>query len=67
MSNAVDPPLEEHHHQLLNSAKEHGKVAVLGGGAWGTALAIHCARLGHKTVVWALEEAVVEGINGPAR
>ncbi|MEW5296797.1 MAG: hypothetical protein WDW38_007564 [Sanguina aurantia] len=41
------------------------KVGVLGGGAWGTALAIHCARAGHHTTIWAMELEVVAAINGP--
>lgn len=28
------------------------RCTVLGGGSWGTALAIHLARLGHETVLW---------------
>lgn len=43
---------------------ETTSVAVLGGGAWGTALAAHTARRGHSTVLWAREEAVVSSING---
>lgn len=39
------------------------KVAVVGGGSWGTALAVHCARAGHQVVVWAKETEVVDGIN----
>ncbi|PNW78717.1 hypothetical protein CHLRE_09g387763v5 [Chlamydomonas reinhardtii] len=38
-------------------------VGVIGGGSWGTALAIHCARRGHDTVVWARGAATVEAIN----
>jgi glycerol-3-phosphate dehydrogenase (NAD(P)+) len=40
------------------------RVTVLGGGAWGTALALHCARKGHEVQLWAREKEVVEGING---
>nr|WP_314072945.1 NAD(P)H-dependent glycerol-3-phosphate dehydrogenase [uncultured Roseococcus sp.] len=29
------------------------EVAVIGAGAWGTALAIHAARCGHRVVLWA--------------
>lgn len=39
-------------------------MGVLGGGAWGTALAFHCVRKGHNTMLWARETEVVEGING---
>lgn len=36
--------------------------AVVGSGAWGTALAAHAARLGHVTTLWALEAEVAEEI-----
>ncbi len=37
--------------------------AVVGGGAWGTALAWILARNGHEVVLWALEPDVVAAIN----
>jgi glycerol-3-phosphate dehydrogenase (NAD(P)+) len=40
-----------------------GKIAVVGSGAWGTALACHAAKLGHTVKMWALEPEVVEEIN----
>jgi glycerol-3-phosphate dehydrogenase (NAD(P)+) len=39
------------------------RVAVIGAGAWGTALAAHAARLGHEVRLWARERDVVEDIN----
>lgn len=39
------------------------KIAVMGGGAWGTALAAHAARLGHEVRLWAREEEVVQDVN----
>ncbi|WP_274627435.1 NAD(P)H-dependent glycerol-3-phosphate dehydrogenase [Arvimicrobium flavum] len=39
-----------------------GKIAVLGGGAWGTALALTARRAGHPTTLWARDEATVEGL-----
>ncbi len=39
------------------------RCAVVGGGAWGTALADLLARNGHESVLWAREEDVVEGVN----
>jgi glycerol-3-phosphate dehydrogenase (NAD(P)+) len=30
-------------------------VAVLGSGSWGTALAVHLARTGHRTILWGIE------------
>ena len=32
---------------------DSGRVTVLGAGSWGTALAIHMARRGHETLLWA--------------
>ena len=34
-------------------------VAVLGGGSWGTALAVHLARVGHAVRLWAREPELV--------
>ena len=39
------------------------RVAVLGGGAWGTALADLLARKGDTVTLWAREPEVVDGIN----
>ena len=39
-------------------------VAVLGAGAWGTALAQVAAAAGRKVTLWAREREVVEGVNG---
>lgn len=39
------------------------KAGVIGGGAWGTALAQVCARAGREVVLWAREPEVVEAIN----
>jgi glycerol-3-phosphate dehydrogenase (NAD(P)+) len=39
------------------------RAGVIGGGAWGTALAQVCARAGHEVVLWAREPEVVEGVN----
>ena len=38
-------------------------IAVVGFGAWGTALATHAARLGHTVVGWAREADVVDAVN----
>lgn len=37
-------------------------IAVLGAGSWGTALALHCARLGHRVHLWARDELLVDEI-----
>lgn len=39
------------------------RIGVIGGGAWGTALAQAAARAGREAVLWAREPAVVAGIN----
>lgn len=39
------------------------RCAVIGGGAWGTAIADRLARNGHDTVLWAREADVVHAIN----
>ncbi|MDB5442284.1 MAG: hypothetical protein JWP73_660, partial [Phenylobacterium sp.] len=39
------------------------RAGVIGGGAWGTALAQVCARAGLETVLWAREPDVVADIN----
>lgn len=39
------------------------RLFVLGGGAWGTALAALCAGNGVKTAIWAREDEVVSSIN----
>lgn len=35
------------------------RVAVLGAGSWGTALAVHCARIGHPVELWGRDPALV--------
>ncbi len=39
------------------------RVGVIGGGAWGTALAQVCARAGREVTLWAREPEVVESVN----
>ncbi len=39
------------------------RIAVIGGGAWGTALAQVAARAGREVLMWAMEGDVVEAIN----
>jgi glycerol-3-phosphate dehydrogenase (NAD(P)+) len=38
------------------------RVAVVGGGAWGTALACHATRLEHDVSLWAIEPEVAEDV-----
>jgi glycerol-3-phosphate dehydrogenase (NAD(P)+) len=39
------------------------RLAVVGGGAWGTALAQVAATGGRETLLWALEDDVVTAVN----
>jgi glycerol-3-phosphate dehydrogenase (NAD(P)+) len=41
-----------------------GRIGVVGGGAWGTALAQVAAADGAEVLLWALENEVVEAVNG---
>lgn len=43
------------------------RVAVLGAGSWGTALADVLARNGHSTILWAYEASVAETIQNQGR
>jgi glycerol-3-phosphate dehydrogenase (NAD(P)+) len=40
------------------------RAGVIGGGAWGTALAQVCAKAGREVILWAREPEVVAGVNG---
>ena len=42
---------------------EYNEIGVLGGGAWGTALALTTARAGRQVSIWARNSAIVEEIN----
>ncbi|MBN9257276.1 MAG: glycerol-3-phosphate dehydrogenase [Mesorhizobium sp. 65-26] len=44
------------------AGKSGWRVAVLGGGAWGTALALAMLRAGHDVALWARDEAMVAAI-----
>ena len=39
------------------------RAGIIGGGAWGTALALVCARAGLETTLWAREPEVVDSLN----
>jgi len=38
-------------------------IAIIGSGAWGTALAIHASNMGHRVSMWAFEPEVIADIN----
>jgi glycerol-3-phosphate dehydrogenase (NAD(P)+) len=47
----------------MNSGPPFTSVGVIGGGAWGTALASLCAGNKIETTIWAREDAVISAIN----
>lgn len=47
----------------MNDAGGMTRIGVMGGGAWGTALAQAAARAGREVTLWAREPAVVAAIN----
>ncbi len=53
----TNPPLD------AQSANSFASIGVIGGGAWGTALAQLCAVNGAEVTLWAREEEVVNGVN----
>ncbi|MGB7691685.1 MAG: NAD(P)-binding domain-containing protein, partial [Pseudolabrys sp.] len=40
------------------------RIAVLGGGAWGTALALTCARAGREVTLWEFDAKNAEHLSG---
>ncbi len=48
----------------MNSPNHARRIVVLGGGAWGTALALVAARAGNEACLWARDRVVVDAING---
>ena len=47
---------------MASETKPYGNIAVVGAGAWGTALALVAARGGRNVTLWALEPEVVHEI-----
>ena len=47
--------------------KAFSHIAVIGGGAWGTALALTAHRAGRRVTLWAREKAAVEAVAGARR
>lgn len=45
-------------------SSRYNKIAVVGAGAWGTALAQVAAKAGREVTLWAREAEVVESVNG---
>ena len=42
---------------------ENKRVTVLGGGSWGTTLAVHLANLGHSVKIWEFFQGNVDAMN----
>jgi len=47
---------------LTAAARSSERIAVLGAGSWGTALAVHCARIGHPVHLWGRDAALMNEI-----
>ncbi|MEI6703823.1 MAG: NAD(P)H-dependent glycerol-3-phosphate dehydrogenase [Deltaproteobacteria bacterium] len=47
----------------MNMTTNYERIAVIGGGSWGTALAGRLATKGHDTLLWAFEPELVDEIN----
>ena len=45
----------------------NARIAVLGAGSWGTALAIHCARVGHDVRLWGRDASLMSTIASTRR
>ena len=42
--------------------EDQAAIAVLGAGSWGTALAVHCARVGHDVRLWGRDASLMDEI-----
>lgn len=51
----------------LSGSEAYGHIAVVGAGAWGTALAVVAASAGRRVTLWAREPEVVESIRSERR
>jgi glycerol-3-phosphate dehydrogenase (NAD(P)+) len=47
---------------LSAAARSSERITVLGAGSWGTALAVHCARIGHEVHLWGRDAALMADI-----
>ncbi len=51
----------------LAAIRPYSRVAILGGGSWGTAIAAIARRAGRETAIWARDPAIARDINDNAR
>src|SRR5271167_1960869 len=54
---------ERRSHGGINEAGRMNRLGIIGGGAWGTALAVVARRAGSNVVLWARDDDVVAAIN----
>ena len=47
----------------IQMAASQDQISVIGAGSWGTALACHLGRAGHRVKLWAYEPEVAESVN----
>jgi glycerol-3-phosphate dehydrogenase (NAD(P)+) len=47
----------------MTNQSQQGRIGIIGGGAWGTALAQTVSRAGHAAILWARDGAVVSAVN----
>src|SRR5579859_1710582 len=59
----TSPAAKARKHEGRESVKGYRSVGIVGGGAWGAALAQVCVRAGLKARLWAREAEVVQAIN----
>src|SRR6185437_10539270 len=59
----LDPRARPQGGESMKPPSSTKRAGVIGGGAWGTALAQVCARAGLETTLWAREADVVASVN----
>lgn len=47
----------------MSDISEKRKIAVLGAGSWGIALANHCAKIGHNVILWEFDADAANALN----
>lgn len=60
---AIDTIIRICYNERWGCDMDSSNVAVIGGGAWGTAMACALARGGHRVTMWVLEKDVCDAIN----
>ena len=60
VSTSREPSAPLFRHRAKGGDPAMSRIAILGAGSWGTALAIHLARAGHAVRLWARDEALAD-------